>query len=59
MALPHKSTNQYSVMVPAKPELENAVGIYQDGNDYAYFVQAKIGSAKQPIYMLLDTGAGT
>lgn len=59
MALPHKSTNQYSVMVPAKPELENAVGIYQDGNDYAYFVQAKIGSAKQPMYMLLDTGAGT
>ena len=46
-------------MEPKKPELSNAVGIYQDGKDYAYFVKVQLGSTKEPMYMLLDTGAGT
>ncbi|SPO03403.1 uncharacterized protein DNG_06086 [Cephalotrichum gorgonifer] len=56
--VPVNVVNQYSIMVPTEPELPNAVGIYQDGNDYTYFLKAEIGSAKQPLYMLLDTGAG-
>lgn len=46
-------------MKPSEPELSNAVGIYQDGGDFAYFVQVEVGSTKQKMYMLLDTGAGT
>lgn len=59
VALPHKSINEYSVMTASDPDLPNGVGISQDGHDYTYFVQAEIGSAKQKMYMLLDTGAGT
>lgn len=46
-------------MKPSEPGLSNAVGIYQDGRDFTYFVQVELGSAKQQMYMLLDTGAGT
>ena len=54
-----KRDNQYSVMEPTQPELSNAIGIYQDGKDYAYFVKVQIGSNNTPMYMLFDTGAGT
>lgn len=46
-------------MKPSEPELSNAVGIYQDGGDYTYFVEIEVGSGKRKMYMLLDTGAGT
>lgn len=59
VARPHKSTNEYNVVIPSDPELSNAAGVYQDGNDYAYFVQVEVGSVKKKMYMLLDTGAGT
>jgi hypothetical protein len=39
--------------------LPNSVGIYQDGTDFSYFVQVGLGSDAKPVYMLLDTGAGT
>lgn len=32
---PVKRDNQYTVSTPAEPELSNAVGIYQDGNDFS------------------------
>lgn len=51
--------NRYPVMAPADPEHPDAVGIFQDGKDYTYFVKAAIGSAKQALYMLVDTGAGS
>jgi len=44
---------------PAEPADANAEGIYQDESDYAHFVQAEIGSEKLPLYLLVDTGAGT
>ncbi|KAH6656757.1 aspartic peptidase domain-containing protein, partial [Truncatella angustata] len=30
-----------------------------DGTDYSYFIQAQLGSAGTPMYMLIDTGAST
>lgn len=52
-----KRGNSYPISEPAKPTTPNSAGIYQYGPDYSYFVQARVGSAQQPFYMLLDTGA--
>lgn len=35
------------------------MGIDQDGSDISYFVEAKIGSKADPVYLLCDTGAGS
>ena len=47
------------MVTAATPTASNAVGIDQDGTDFSYFIQAEFGSAKTPMLMLLDTGAGT
>lgn len=49
--------NSYSVSEPITPTAPNSTGIYQYGPDYSYFVRARVGSARQSFYMLLDTGA--
>ncbi|KAL3427678.1 eukaryotic aspartyl protease [Phlyctema vagabunda] len=54
-----KRTNTYSIATASKPTQTNSAGIDQDGTDYSYFAQVGLGSAKTPMYMLLDTGAGT
>lgn len=51
--------NTYSVVAPVIPKQSNTAGVYQDGTDYSYFIQAQIGSAATPMYMLIDTGAST
>lgn len=51
--------NKYAVVSPAPPSTPNSAGIYQDGTDFSYFIQASFGSSAKPLYMLLDTGAGT
>jgi hypothetical protein len=51
--------NTYSVETPTTPTQSNAAGIYQDGTDYSYFIQAHLGSASTPMYVLIDTGAST
>lgn len=51
--------NKYAVVEPATPTASNSAGIYHDGSDYSYFIQAKIGASQTPLYMLLDSGAGT
>lgn len=51
--------NQYTVVSPLGPTTSKSAGIYQDGADYSYFVEAKFGAAEKPMYMLLDSGAGT
>lgn len=51
--------NTYSVETPTTPTHTNSAGIYQDGTDYSYFIQAHIGSASTPMYLLIDTGAST
>ncbi|CAK7209084.1 hypothetical protein SBRCBS47491_000317 [Sporothrix bragantina] len=54
-----KRDNQFAVVTAVTPTASNAVGIDQDGTDFSYFIQAEFGSAKTPMLMLLDTGAGT
>jgi hypothetical protein len=54
-----KRANTYKVVSAATPSATNAIGVDQDGTDYSYFVKVGVGSANQPLYMLLDTGAGT
>jgi hypothetical protein len=54
-----KRGNKYSVVTPLPPTGTNSAGVFQDGTDFAYFVQAGVGSSGTPLYMLLDTGAGT
>ncbi|EFW99045.1 aspartic-type endopeptidase [Grosmannia clavigera kw1407] len=54
-----KRANTFAVVTAATPAASNAVGIDQDGTDFSYFVQATLGSNKTPMYMLLDSGAGT
>lgn len=47
------------MVAPATPTQSNSGGIYQDGTDYSYFIQAQLGSRATPMYMLIDTGAST
>ncbi|KUI73999.1 Aspartic-type endopeptidase ctsD [Cytospora mali] len=54
-----KRGNTYSVMTAATPSETSSVGIDQDGTDFAYFIEAKLGSTEKSVYMLCDTGAGT
>ncbi|CAK7232570.1 hypothetical protein SCUCBS95973_008303 [Sporothrix curviconia] len=54
-----KRENNFAVVSAATPSASNAVGIDQDGTDFSYFIQAEFGSAKTPLLVLLDTGAGT
>lgn len=54
-----KRTNDYTIMTATTPTQTDSAGIDQDGTDYSYFAQVYLGSAKTPMYMLLDTGAGT
>ncbi|KAL1901507.1 hypothetical protein Sste5346_001914 [Sporothrix stenoceras] len=56
---PVKRENNFAVVTAATPSASNAVGIDQDGTDFSYFIKAEFGSAKTPMLMLLDTGAGT
>ncbi|TVY19393.1 Aspartic-type endopeptidase ctsD [Lachnellula arida] len=54
-----KRTNTHSVVSAAVPSQTNSAGVDQDGTDFSYFAQVQLGSAKTPVYLLLDTGAGT
>lgn len=54
-----KRDNTFTVATAATPSATNSVGIDQDGSDISYFVEAKIGSGGQSLYLLCDTGAGS
>ncbi|KAI0406272.1 aspartic peptidase domain-containing protein [Xylaria palmicola] len=49
----------YKVVEAQETSVENSAGIDQDGTDYSYFAEVKLGSEGKPLYMLLDTGAST
>ncbi|KAK1750026.1 acid protease [Echria macrotheca] len=51
--------NQYSVITPLSATGSKGSGVFQDGSDFSYFIQVKFGSAGKPLYMLVDSGAGT
>ncbi|ROT43235.1 acid protease [Sodiomyces alkalinus F11] len=54
-----KRQNAYRVIKPAATTHTNSVGIYQDGSDFSYFLQAGFGSEGKKMFMLIDTGAAT
>lgn len=51
--------NQYHVQEAVASEQPLTAGIDQDGTDFAYFIKVQLGSKRQQLYMLLDTGAGS
>ncbi|KAL0941227.1 aspartic-type endopeptidase [Colletotrichum truncatum] len=56
-----QSTRQsvYRIVTAADTKLKNAASVAQDGTDFSYFAQVKFGSKAKPLWMLVDTGAGT
>ncbi|KAF4119433.1 Eukaryotic aspartyl protease [Geosmithia morbida] len=54
-----RSGNKYSVMEAEDPDTSKTAGIDQDGTDYSYFIEVRLGSEKKAMYMLIDTGAGS
>ncbi|TVY50056.1 Aspartic-type endopeptidase [Lachnellula occidentalis] len=53
-----KRTNSHSILSAAVPSQTNSAGVDQDGTDFSYFAEVKLGSENTPVYLLLDTGAG-
>ncbi|KAJ2984754.1 hypothetical protein NUW58_g5894 [Xylaria curta] len=49
----------YKVVKAQETTFENSAGIDQDGTDYSYFAEVKLGSEGKKLFMLLDTGAST
>jgi hypothetical protein len=54
-----RRTNAYPIVSAATPTVTNSAGVDQDGTDYSYFIPVGVGSSKESMYMLLDSGAGT
>jgi hypothetical protein len=54
-----KRDNEYNVMEATKSTKKHTQGVNQDGTDYSYFIEVGVGSEKKPMYMLIDTGAGS
>lgn len=54
-----RTENNYPVVKADTPTLEHSEGINQDGTDFSYFIEVGFGSSQTPMYMLVDTGAGT
>ncbi|KAF5024973.1 hypothetical protein F66182_2924 [Fusarium sp. NRRL 66182] len=54
-----KRDNEYSVMEATESTKDYTQGIDQDGTDYSYFIEVGVGSKEKPMYMLVDTGAGS
>lgn len=54
--LPVRRDNNYKVVTSDPPSQSNSAAIDQDGNDFSYFAMVQVGSQKQKMRMLLDTG---
>ncbi|KND92842.1 Aspartic-type endopeptidase ctsD [Tolypocladium ophioglossoides CBS 100239] len=54
-----KRANQYQITEAVDSGKAMTTGIDQDGTDYSYFVKVQFGSKGKPMYMLVDTGAGS
>ncbi|KAF9878947.1 eukaryotic aspartyl protease [Colletotrichum karsti] len=54
-----KRQSLYRIITAADTSLKNAAPVAQDGTDFSYFAQVKFGSKAKPLWMLIDTGAGT
>lgn len=54
-----KRQSLYRIITAADTTMKNAAPVAQDGTDFSYFAQVKFGSKEKPLWMLIDTGAGT
>ncbi|TEA17663.1 Aspartic-type endopeptidase ctsD [Colletotrichum sidae] len=54
-----KRQSLYRIVTAAATTLKNAAPVAQDGTDFSYFAEVKFGSKQKPLWMLIDTGAGT
>jgi hypothetical protein len=54
-----KRKNEYNIMEATESTKKHTQGVNQDGTDYSYFIEVGVGSEKKPMYMLIDTGAGS
>ena len=52
-----KRVNGYKIVTAAEPTQTNSVALDQDGTDFSYFSEVKLGSKGDTFYMLMDTGA--
>ena len=54
--LPVRRDNNYKAIMADKPQAENSAALNQDGRDFSYFAVVQVGSQKQEMWMLIDTG---
>lgn len=53
---PIRRDNNYKAAMSDTPSAPNSAAIDQDGQDFSYFAVAQVGSQKQEMWLLLDTG---
>lgn len=53
---PVRRDNKYKAAMSDTPSAPNSAAINQDGQDFSYFAVAQVGSQKQEMRLLLDTG---
>lgn len=54
--LPVRRDNHHKAVMSDTPSSPNSAAIDQDGHDFSYFAVAQVGSQKQEMWLLLDTG---
>ncbi|EZF31546.1 hypothetical protein H101_04848 [Trichophyton interdigitale H6] len=53
----YRRDNNYPAQIASPPTAPNTLGINNDGYDFSYFSEIKVGSEGQKMWMLIDTGA--
>ncbi|KAM5469678.1 hypothetical protein MauCBS54593_004232 [Microsporum audouinii] len=53
----YRRDNNFPAVIASAPTAPNSLGINNDGYDYSYFSEIKVGSQGQKMWMLIDTGA--
>ncbi|EAW10169.1 pepsin-like aspartic protease [Aspergillus clavatus NRRL 1] len=54
--MPVRRDNKYRIVIADTPTTPNTAALSQDGMDYSYFCAVDVGSQRQRMWMLLDTG---
>ncbi|EFQ98749.1 hypothetical protein MGYG_01767 [Nannizzia gypsea CBS 118893] len=55
----YRRDNNYPALIASPPTVPSSLGINNDGFDFSYFSEIKIGSEGQKMWMLIDTGASS
>ncbi|KAJ5635265.1 Aspartic-type endopeptidase ctsD [Penicillium longicatenatum] len=54
---PVRRDNSYTIVEANTPTLPTSAPLDQDGNDYSYFSMVEVGSQKEQMWLVLDTGS--